>query len=369
MTNFKYFSPFQRLNAGLYQASVFEGETKINHFGGRRYHRFNACQESFSDNLLDLNYSIRRIGEHYQLTYKKEDRLGAAKNKIIQNTVLLSLDLETFFLKVKALLDCVAFFVPFYFKMPIEHKIGGQKQDARDLRDPWSFRTMKNHFIGEKTKDKLLKEILVNNDNWIKDILWKRDILYHKFHRLSVSHDYWTNSYYVYLYEFNKARDFIPDILSYVSTTYFNLVKFLEALEVHFKNKCEKEIADYKYFHQGSSFANKIDKVHYFFVSFGRFIDGKILIRVNPGMRNEIETRINQVLVDLNIKCLKCKKIIIKIKPTIENFVLIAAQCQCGDAINLGGSVSKRFYPHFFDRNQRYWDLVPVYKLEEKVTF
>jgi hypothetical protein len=315
--------------------------------------------------LLGLNYSLRRIGEHYQLTYKKEDRLGAEKNKIIQNTVLLTFDLETFFLKMKALLDCVAFFVPFYFRKPLEHK----KQDARDLKQPWAFRTMKDHFINGKTKDKPFKEILINNNDWIEDILWKRDILYHRFHRLSVSHDYWTNSCYAYLYEFNKLRDFIPDILLYVSTTYFKLVTFLKTIETHFKDKCEKEIVGYVYFYEGSSFANKIDKVHYFFASFGRFIDRKILIRIHPGMRNEIETRLNQALADLDIKCSKCKKIIFKVKPTVENFVLITAHCNCGNTISLGGSVSKRFFPHFFDRNQNYWDLVPAYKLEEKVTF
>ncbi len=95
MTNFKLFSPLQRLNDGLSAAKIFDGEPKINLFGGRRYHRFFACQESFRYNLLALNYILRRIGEHYQLTYSKEDRLG--KNKIIQNTALLAVDLEFFF--------------------------------------------------------------------------------------------------------------------------------------------------------------------------------------------------------------------------------------------------------------------------------
>ena len=184
-----------------------------------------------------------------------------------------------------------------------------------------------------------------------------------------MSHDYWTNSCFAYLYEFNKLRDFIPDILLYVSSTYFKLVTFLKAIETHFKNKCEKEMTGYAYFYEGSSFANKIDKVHYFFVSLGRLIDGKILIRINPGTRKEIETRLNQALTDLDIKCSKCKKIIFNVKPTVEDFVLITARCNCGNSIPLGGSVSKRFFPHFFDRNQNYWDLVPVYKLEEKVTF
>ncbi len=363
MANFKYFSPLQRLNAGLFRAKVFEGETKINLFGGRRYHRFNACQDSFRDHLLGLNYSLRRIGEHYQLTYKKEDRLGAAKN--IQNTVLLEFDLETFFLKMKAVLDCVAFFVPFYYREPLFYG----KKDARDLDDPWSFRSMRKNFIAGKTGDESFKKILVDNYDWIEGILNTRDILYHRFHRLSVSHDYWTNSCYAYLYEFNNVRNFIPDILQYVSITYFKLVTFLKAMEAHFKDKCEREISGYEYFHKGSSFANKIDKAHYFFTSLGRFIEGKILIRIHPGMRSEIEIRLNQVLADLNIKCPNCNKIIFKVKPTVENFVLITAHCNCGNTISLGGSVSKRFFPHFFDRNQHYWDLVPVYKLEDKLTF
>lgn len=365
MANFKYFSPLQKLNEGLFQARVFEGDTKIDLLGGRRYYRFVACQESFRDNLLDLNYSLRRIGEHYQLTYKKDDRLSAAKYKIIPNTILLSVDLETFFLKIKALLDCIAFFVPFYFSVPLLH----QKQDVKDLRNPWAFRTMKKHFIDGKTIDRPFKIILSDNNDWIEDILWKRDVLYHKFHRLSVSQDYWTNSCYAYLYEFNKIRDFIPDILSYVSVAYFNLVKFLEALEAHFKNKCEKEIADYKYFHEGSSFGNKMDKVHYFFVSFGRLLEGKILMRIHPGMRKEIEARLIPILINLNFRCSKCKKYVVKVKPTVENFVLISTRCACGNIIPLGGSVSKRFFPFFFNRNQQYWSLVPVYKIEEKVTF
>ncbi len=136
MTNFKLFSPLQRLNAGLYKAKVFEGEPKIALIGGRRYLRFAACQESFRGNLLALQYYLRRIGEHYQLTYKKEDRLSAGKNKIIQNTVLLGIDLESFFLKMKELLDCIAFFVPFYYSRPLDHQVGGTQKDARDLRDP-----------------------------------------------------------------------------------------------------------------------------------------------------------------------------------------------------------------------------------------
>ncbi len=368
MTNFKYFSPLQRLNKGLFQTNISEGETKINPFGGRRYHRFAACNESFTDNLLGLNCNLRRIGEHYQLTYKKEDRLNAAKFKPIQNTILLSIDLEAFFLKMKELLDCIAFFVPFYYGNSFQRKEDGLQKDVRDFNRPWSFRTMIN-FINGKTSDRVFKEILTNNDDWIEDVLCKRDILCHKFHRLSVSQDYWTNSCYAYLYEFNKRRDFIPDVLSYVSVIYFKSVKFLEAIEIHFRDTCEREIAGYQYFNEGSSFANKMDKVHYFFASFGRFLDGKILIRIHPEMRNEIEKWLNQALTDLNIRCSKCKKSIIKVKPTVENFVLITAHCNCGNTIYLRSSVSKRFFPHFFDRNQNYWDLVPVYKLEEKTTF
>ena len=365
MASFKYFSPLQRLNAGFFKTKIFTGETKINLFGGRRYHRFAACSDSFRDNLLAVNYALRRIGEHYRLTYKKEDRLGATEYKVIKNTILLSIDLESFFLGLKKVLDCVSFFVPFYYKEPLKH----DKQDARDLKNPWAFRTMKKHFITGKTKDTPFKEILTSNSDWIEDILWKRDILSHKFHRLSISQDYRTNSCYAYLYEFNKKRDFIPDVFLYVSITYFKLVRFLAAMEAHFKDKCQKEIVEYKYFHKGSSFANKMDKVHYFFASFGRFVDGKILIRVHPNRRNEIIPRLKLVLDDLNIRCSKCKKTIVKINPKVEHFVLISAHCNCRNTIPLGMSVSKRFFPHFFDRNQQYWDLVPVYKLEEKVTF
>lgn len=365
MSNFKYFSPLQRLNAGLFQAKVFDGETKINLFGGRRYHRFAACSEAFRYNLLGLNYSLQRIGEHYRLTYKKEDRVNATKYITIQNTVLLAIDLESFFLRLKELLDCIAFFIPFYYQKPFKH----QKQDARDLKDPWAFRTMKKHFIDGKTIDKPFNEILINNNDWIDDVLRKRDILYHKFHRLDIEHDYWTNSCYAFFYEFNKKRDFIPDILLYVSNTYFNLVKFLVAMEEHYKDKCEKEFSGYKYFYDGSSFANHMDKVHYFFAAFGRLVDRKILIRIHPNMRKEIEPRLNQALSNLDIKCSKCKKVVFEIKPTIENFILITAHCSCGDAIPLEGSVWKRFFPHFFDRNQNQWDLVPDYRLEEKVTF
>ncbi len=227
---------------------------------------------------------------------------------------------------------------------------------------------MRKHFIAGKTSDKTFKKILIQNDDWIEDVLWKRDILCHKFHRISVSHDYWTNSCYAFLYEFNKTRDFIPDILSYVSVTYFKLVEFLQDIEAYFKNKCEKGFIGYEYFYRGSSFANGMDKAHYFFVSYGKLLNGKILIRIHQNMRGEIDPQLTKALGDLEIKCSKCKKITFKTKPTIENFVLITAHCNCGNQIYLGNSVSKRFFPHFFDRNQNYWDLVPDYKLEEKVT-
>ena len=373
MANFKYFSPLQRLNAGLLQTKVFKGKTKIDLFGGRRYQRFNACSESFRHNLLGLNYNLRRIGEHYQLTYKKEDKLSVSKYKSVQNTILLSTDFESFFLKMKQLLDCVAYFIPFYYKKPLKHRVHGLEEDVRDLSDPWAFRTMKKHFIGGKTKDKSFKEILIYNNDWIEDVLWKRDILYHKFHRLSVFQDYWTKSCYAYLYEFNKKRDFIPDVLSYVSIVYFKLIKFLEATETHFKNTCERGIRGYQYFHRGSSYANKMDRVHYFFASLGRYLDGKILIRIHPGIRNGIEERLDQALIDSDNRCQKCKRPLSKsrpkVKPTVEYFVLISAHCGCGNKIYLGNSVSKRFFPYFFDRNDNYSDLVPVYKLEEKVTF
>lgn len=365
MTNFKCFSPLQRLNAGLSHTKVFGNESKLNPFGNRRHHRFAACNDSFRDNLLGLNYSLRRIGEHYRLTYKKEDRIEAAKNKTIQNTILLSMDIESFIVRLKESLDCLAFFIPFYYRDPLIHK----KMDARDLRDPWAFRTMKKHFIDGKTKDRVFKKILIENGDWIEDILWKRDILCHKFHRLSIDQDYWTNSCYAYLYEFNKKRDFIPDVLSYVSIMYFKLVKLLILIEAHFKNKCEKEIAGYQYFYAGSTYANRMNKIHYFFASFGKILDGKILIRIHPNMRNEIEPRLRQALSNLKIKCPKCKETRFKIKPTTENFVLIAAYCDCQKTIYLGDSVSKRFFPHFFDKNKKYWGLVPVYELEEKATF
>ena len=90
-------------------------------------------------------------------------------------------------------------------------------------------------------------------------------------------------------------REFIPDVLSYVAINFFKLIRFLNSVEAHFKNKCEKEILAYKYFHEGGSYANKIDKAHYFFASLGRMLDGKILIRIHPNVRGEIESRFHTI--------------------------------------------------------------------------
>ena len=371
MPNFKHFSPIQRLNAGFRDPQAFGSEKKINMFGGRRYHRFIACGEAFRQNILAINWILRRIAEHYKLTYKKEDRLSAGKYQIIQNTILLSMDLESFFLKLKIVLDCVAFFVPFYYKDPLLHKSNGVQKDARDLNDPWAFRTMSNHFMSGKKRDVKFRKILQVNADWIEDVLWKRDILQHKFHRMSVSHDYWTTNCYAYLYEFNQKRDFIPDVLAYVSVIYFKLVRFLKETEEHFKGVCEREILGYKYFHEGSSYSSRLDKSHLFFVAKGRVLNDKILIRIHPNLRSGIEALSVKILNDLKMVCRKCRKVNFKIRPTIEHYILISAQCSCGNVLPLSNSVAKRFTPHYFDRNNDsdLWDLRPEYKLEEKVTY
>ncbi len=361
----------QRLNAGFRDPVAFGGEKKINMFGGRRYHRFIACGEAFRQNILSINWILRRIGEHYQLTYKKADRLSAGKYQTIQNTHLLGMDLELFFLKLKMLLDCLAFFIPFYYKDPLFYRSGGIQKDARDLNDPWAFRTLSNHFLGGKTKDVKFRKILQINTDWIEDVLWKRDILQHKFHRMAVSHDYCTTSCYAYLYEFNKKRDFIPDVLAYVSVIYFKLVKFLKDIEEHFKGVCDKEIQGYEYFYAGSSYSSRLDKAHLFFVSEGRVLSDKILIRIHPNLRDGIEALLTKILNDLKMTCRKCKKVDFRIRPTVEHYVLISAYCNCGNVLPMSNSVSKRFTPHYFDRNNDsdLWDLRPEYKLEEKVTY
>ncbi|GEM_PF-3575681 len=369
MPNFKYFSPIQRLNAGLIKCESIIEDQKINLFGGKRYHRFVACGEAFRDNLLGLNWILCRIGEHFKLTYTKSDRIGSSTYRSIENTVLLSLDLEAFVLKMKEILDSFAFFVPFYYKNSPKHWEKIMLKDARDLNSPWAFRSMREHFINGKTKDETFRSILKQNYDWTEDILWKRDILYHKFHRSLICCDYNTHGCYAFIYEFNKKRDFIPNVLLYVSNIYFKLARFLKHAEAHFKETCEKEFSNYQYFHDGSSYSNRMDKTHYFFLALGRMVEGKILIRIHPNLRGDIDKLLNEILSTLKFKCKKCKKYKFVSKPTTEHFVLISSFCHCGNRILLNDDVSKRFVPHFLDRNSDLWDLVPIYKIEEKITF
>lgn len=357
---FKQFAPLNKLNMGLLRSEVFESE--INRFPleyGLRYRKFVSCTESFRRYLLSLRYILDRIASHFSITYNKKDRQGIEKNRVIRNTVLLSVDLDAFFITMKILLDHVAFFTPFYYKQPLIKN----KKDVRDLEFPWSFRSMKNYFFDEhRDFDLEFTELLLKNFPWMDDICDTRDFLVHRFHDFLIGQDYWTQTCFAFLYELlNKKKDFIPDILSYIAKIYFEFTKFLKDYEVLFKNKCEMQFPSFRYFYEGSTYANGLDRTHLFFASLGRILKNRILIRIHPNRRDIVSNKLEEIMKEEKCICTKCKDYKFQIRPTVEEFILISAQCVCGNSLSIPLIVEKKFFPHFMDQNQRdnFWGLIP----------
>lgn len=345
---------------GLLRSEVFEFEK--NHFPldySPRYKKFVACTESFRRHLLSLKYILDRVASHFSVTYNKQDRHNIDKNRIVRNTVLLSIDLDAFFITMKILLDHIALFTPFYYKGPLMKN----KKDVRDLEYPWSFRAMKNYFLVEhKDFDTEFADLLFNHSPWMDDVCDTRDFLVHRFHNLSINHDYWTQTYFAFLYEsLIKKKDFIPDILSYIAKIYFEFTKFLKDYEVLFKNKCEIQFLSFKYFYEGSTYANGLDRTHLFFAALGRILKNRILIRIHPNRRDLILTKLEEIMKEEKCVCAKCNSYKFQIRPTVEEFILISAQCVCGKPLPIPFIVEKKFFPYFMDQNQRdvFWGLIP----------
>lgn len=356
--NFKQFSPLSKLNMSLIRSEVFEDTRKDPFRDNPRYRRFAACMESFDRNLLTLDYVLDRIAGHLNITYHKNDRQQSGEYKIVKNTILLGIDLAMFFITTKILLDDIAFFTPFYYKDPI--MIGGK--DIRDSEWPWDFRSMKSYFIQKNPDlDKEFAKLLSASSGWTDYICDIRKFLVHRFHDLVIGQDYWTNTCFAFLYEFNKKKDFIPDILSYIAKTYFKLTKFLTGCEMFFKNKCEAQFPSFSYFHEGSTFANALNKRHLFFAAFGRILTNKILIKIHPNRRNTIPGILEDIMRQEQCSCDKCNSFDIQIKPTLNEFILISAKCTCGNILTIPLIVEKKFFPYFMDKNRRehFWGLLP----------
>lgn len=349
--SFKQFAPLNKLNMSLLHSEVFKSEANRRPLEySPRYKNFIASTESFRRHLVSLHYILNRIATHFSITYNKKDRQGIEKNRVMQNTVLLGVDLDSFFITMKILLDHVAFFTPFYYKEPlIKSKI-----DVRDLLFPWSFRTMKKYFLNEhKDFDAEFNNLLLEHSHWMDDICNMRDFLVHRFHELSINQDYWTQTCFAFLYEsFNKRKDFIPDVLSYVARVYFEFTEFLKDYEALFKNKCEIQFTSFEYFYEGNTYANSLDRTHLFFATLGRILKNRILIRIHPNRRNAVSTKLEEIMKEEKCVCVKCNSYKFQIRPTVEDFILISVQCACGNPLTVPFIVEKKFFPYFMDSNQ-----------------
>jgi len=264
-----------------------------------------------------------------------------------------------FFVMMKILLDDIAFFTPFYYKEPI---VTSKDEDVRGSKYPWSFRDMQSYFLKKKPDfDKEFANILFKNQPWTDEICDIRKFLVHRFHDLVIDHDFWTRSYFAFLYEFNTRKDFIPDVLPYVAKVYFKFVRFVKNYEDSFRKRCEREFQSYEYFAAGSSYAGTLDKTHLFFASLGRILNNRILIRVHPNRRDAVADRLEEIMGEEKITCSDCHSYKVRMRPTVEEFVLISVECGCGKTLALPFIAEKKFFPYFMDRNRRenFWGLIP----------
>lgn len=359
-SSFKQFAPLNRLNAGLVRSKVFKSEKEGPFLSSTpRYQRFLACMESFGRNLLGLEYILDRISSHFHITYSREDRRRAGEYRPVKNIVLLRVDLIMFFMTTKILLDNVAFFTPFYYREPI---MNGKGKDVRDLERPWDFRSMKSHFTrNNRVLDQRFCDLLRNHSPWTDEICDIRKFLVHRFHDLLIDHDFWTRTYFAFLYEFNRRKDFIPDVLSYVAKVYFKFVRFLRDYEALFKYNCENQFASFEYFFQGGSYAKGLDEKHLFFVSLGRILNNKILIRIHPNRRDIITSKLEEIMREEKCTCNICGSYNFQIRPTVEQYILISVQCGCGKRLPIPFLVEKKFFPYFMVKNRRenLWGLIP----------
>lgn len=268
----------------------------------------------------------------------------------MKNTFALENDLLLFFTVLKIFLDDIAFLLPFYFKEPI--RVGAKKPDMRDMERPKDFRSLKKFFYDNEDIDNEFVDILKANEEWTDELCDIRKFLMHRFHDLSINNDWWTQSYYGLLYEFNDIKRFIPDILAYVAKIYYRFVRFTKGIEKHFKNRCQEQFPDFEYFGSGRPFANSLDKTHLFFAGLGKLLENKIIIRVQgEKFRRQIPKILEHFMREEKVVCNSCDKFKFQIKPTVEHYVVISSHCNCGGPLPIPLSVERKFYPHFMDQN------------------
>lgn len=364
--NFIQFHPLNRLNRGLIQLDIFNRENSKPFQRSVREQRFAACMESFYRNVIRLHRLLDSIAGHLNVSYDSKDRKQPYQYHIVKNSITLGNDLFLFFVVMKVLLDDMAFFVPFYFPEPI--KYGKKVQDLRDEESSLSFSQFEYFFFQNEDLDKDFANILKANDEWTKEICNTRNFLVHQFHDISLYDDYWTHSCCALLYEFYKLKTFIPNMLTYVAKTYFCFVRFTHQYEEHFKKMCEIRFPKFEYFSSGHAYSSGLGKTHLFFSGLGRLLQNGILIRIHPAQRMRIPKILEYFMREERIVCGICSRYEIKIKPFIENYVIIFSYCGCGNPLSIPLRVERNFYPHFMDQNQKHIidSLIP-YELKMKI--
>lgn len=359
-SSFKQFNPLRRLNTSLTRSEAFQPKKQHDFLDSDPpYQRFEACTTSFERNFLSLQRTLDRIASHFHIAYSKDDGARTGQYMVVKDAILLSVDLQTFFVTMKILLDDIAFFTPFYYKRAISRR---KDKDMRDSERPWGFREMKGYFLKEKScPDQQFADLLGKHSLWMDEVCDIRRLLLHRFHSLVIDHDFWTRSYFAFVYEFNRRKGFIPDVFLYVAKVYFKLVRFLRDYEVIFKNRCAEQFSSFEYFSEGCSYVRKLNEVHLFFASLGRILDNRILIRVHRNRRRTIARKLEEIMREENLVCNECCSFGFQIRPTVEESVLISAQCACGKALPIPLIVEKKFFPYFMDKNRREnsWGLIP----------
>lgn len=352
LRNFRQFFPLHRLNSGVSKLDIFNRDKSKPLELGFRLKRFAACMESFHRNTIRLHRLLDSIAKRFNIPYNSKDRKSPYQFQLVLNDFGLGNDLLLFFTIIKILLDDIAFFVPFYFKESL--KYGRKNKDLRDIDRVLDFQTLKHYLYDHKNIDNGFVEILKANEEWINDICDKRKFLIHGFHDLSVHNDWWTHAYFAFFYEFNDAKVFIPNVLTYVSKMYYHFVKFTTDFEEHFKNMCQEQFSEFEYFEAGHAYSSGLGKTHLFFAGLGRLLENKILIRIHQARRNQIPKILEYFMREENVVCNTCNMFKTQIQPTIEHYVIISSYCECGKSLQIPLKVEKKFYPHFMDQNQKH---------------
>jgi len=349
--NFRQFYPLIRLNKSLDKLDIFNGAPSKPLEMSYRLRRYVACTESLRRNTIRFRHLLNSISKHFNISYESKRRKEPRKFQYIKNEFSLMNDLLLFVTVLKIFLDGMAFLVPFYYREALRYN--KNIPDLRDAERPPSFNGLKHFFFNNEDIDVDFVSILRANEEWTNEVCNMRNFLIHRFHDLSVNNDWWTQSYYGLLYEFNDIKEFIPDTLLYVAKIYYKFVKFTKDFEEHFKNRCRDQFPEFEYFDSGHASGNCLDKRHLFFAGLGRLLENKILIRIQAKkLRSRIPKILEYFMREENIVCTSCDKFIVHINSTIEHYVVISANCDCGKLLPIPLSIEKKFYPHFMNPNK-----------------